>query len=505
MTMGIAMTLQDPPHRSTTESRSTHGDAALDAGTKTDSEYLGQLGYKQELKRALGLVSSFGIQFSAIAVASALFTTIGVGFGYFGPASFWSFVIGGAFQVFFVGIAIAELVSAYPLSGGVYQIVSRLTKKPWLGWQTGWWIVIAHIVSIPAIAVAIAPAVAGWFGVEFADPGEALPWVLGIIVAGTIVNIVHVRIATAVNNVGVICELVATVIVVVALIAVPHPTQPASILFDTAGTTDGGFILPLLLAFVLPAFIISAFDATGNAGEETKNASRTAPLGQLLANGAGWLFGSIFLFLLMISIPDVRAVMADSFPGKLILESAIGPVLSNIFEVLAIIALFACNCIIQLTGVRVLWSQARDGQLPGSTWLKKVNRWGVPVNATLVCFAIAIIFAVWSSALSVLTAMVALSWALAYTVAVFVGFWALMRKRVPARPFTTGRWWPLVFGVAALWSVVLCTAIVLTDPFAVGGGMVLVIAVGIAIYLLIPKSRRGKIQGITTPTSTVNK
>src|ERR1700728_1360823 len=114
----------------------TTDDTRLDSGRASDTEYLANLGYKQELNRALGLFSSFGIQFSAIAVGSSMFTTLIVGLAFFGPASFWSFAGGGFLQVFVVGLAIAELVSAYPLAGGVYQINNRITKRPWIGSQT---------------------------------------------------------------------------------------------------------------------------------------------------------------------------------------------------------------------------------------------------------------------------------------------------------------------------------------------------------------------------------
>ena len=50
-------------------------DAALDASSLSDTEYLAKLGYKQELKRDLGLFSCFGVQFSSIAVTSSMFTT----------------------------------------------------------------------------------------------------------------------------------------------------------------------------------------------------------------------------------------------------------------------------------------------------------------------------------------------------------------------------------------------------------------------------------------------
>src|SRR5262249_961413 len=80
-------------------------DDQIDKRKLSDSELLAKMGYKQELNRTLGLFSSFGVQFSLIAITSALFTTAVVGFGFFGPASFWSYLVGGFCQVFLVGLA----------------------------------------------------------------------------------------------------------------------------------------------------------------------------------------------------------------------------------------------------------------------------------------------------------------------------------------------------------------------------------------------------------------
>ena len=65
-------------------------DAALNSGAAGDAEYLRKLGYTQELDRALGGFSSFAVQFSSIAIGTAMYTTVVVGLGFFGPASFWS-------------------------------------------------------------------------------------------------------------------------------------------------------------------------------------------------------------------------------------------------------------------------------------------------------------------------------------------------------------------------------------------------------------------------------
>ena len=267
--------------------------------------YLEKLGYKQELSRTLGLFSAFGVQFTSIAIASGIFTTLIVGFGFFGPASFWSFLVGGALQVFTVGLAVAELVSAYPLAGGVYQITGRITGKPWLAWQTGWWLLIAHTVAVTACAVSIAPFIAGWFGVTFDSAAEALPWTLGLIVLATVINIAGVKVAAVLNNIGVVAECICVVGLIGVLLFFKHPTQPlASSATPAEPRPDGHWFVPFLFAMILPAYAISSFDATGNASEETKDAAKKAPLASVLANVSSYVVGIVMVGLLMLAIQD---------------------------------------------------------------------------------------------------------------------------------------------------------------------------------------------------------
>jgi amino acid transporter len=392
-----------------------------------------------------------------------------------------------------VGLAVAELVSAYPLAGGVYQITGRITGKPWLAWQTGWWLLIAHTVAVTTVAVSIAPFIAGWFGITISTPGQTLPWALGLIVLGTVINIAGVKVAAVLNNLGVIAEIVCVVGIIGALLFFKHPTQPLGFLSDSGGTaTNGHWFLPFLFAMILPAYAISSFDATGNASEETKDAAKKAPLASVLANISSYVVGIVMLGLLMLAIQDVPAIMHSALPVKDILDTAVGSGFANTIEAIAILALFAALVMLQLTGIRVLWSQARDGQIPAASWMRKVSAQRIPINATLTIFALSVLFALWSSLLSVLAAMTALAWALAYGVVVTVGIYALLRDKLPARPWKYGRLSPLIFVLAIAWSVLLCALLVWSDPTHVGLGMLLVIAAGAAIYMTIPKSRRGK-------------
>jgi amino acid transporter len=480
-------------------------DATLDASSLSDTEYLAKLGYKQELRRDLGLFSAFGVQFSSIAVTSSMFTTLVVGLVFFGPASFWSWVIGGTLQVFAVGLAVAELVSAYPLAGGVYQINNRILSQARsrlvrrfghpVSWQSGWWIVIAHTVSVAAVSWSMVPFVAEWFGVNNLSSAQSLWWAFGITILASVINLVGVRAAAYMNNVGVLAEVVGAVIIIVALLVVHHHTQPASILTNTAGTVvNHQWFRPFLFAFLLPAYIISSFDSTGNAAEETHNAARKAPQGVFLANAAAWVAGIVFIYLLFRAIPSVNEVMTSAVPVKVILDSAVGQQFTAVFQAIAIVALLATCTMLQLTGARVLWSQARDGHMPFASFLGKVSANRVPFNATIVAFVMTVIFLIAASfsatALAVLAALASLSWALAYGLVVSTGLYGLITSKLPHRPFSCGRFSLVVFVAAVLWSIVICTVLVWQNPRQVGGGMLGAIILGAIVYAFIPRSRR---------------
>jgi amino acid transporter len=471
-------------------------DAALDAGAADDVKYLEKLGYKQELNRLLGLFSAFAIQFSLVSVSAGMWSVFAVGMSFFGPAMFVAWVVGGAFQMV-VGLSLGELVSAYPLAGGVYQIAGRLSGRNAIAWQTGWWLIIAHTVACAALAVFIAPYIAGWFGASTADTPSLLLWVGGILLLATAINYIGVRTAAIVNNIGVVTELLTGAIVIIVLLVVPHATQPISFLWNSGGTVpaNGSPIQPFLFALLIPAFVISSFDSSGNAAEETVNAARNAPRGVIIANFLAFAIGTLLLALVLLAVQDLPAIMGSSTPLIDILKVSVGGTIAKAFEVLGVATLIVCIEMLQLTGARIIFAQARDGQLPASGLLRKLNREKIPANATILTFVIAMGLVVWAPLLGVLAAMTALAWAAAYGVVVFFGL--LYWKRLPDRPWSYGRWSPWIYGVSLVWSVVLSIALIWSDPGHMIYGFAGVIIIGIVLYLLVPASRRGRITGVT--------
>jgi amino acid transporter len=461
----------------------------------TDDVQLGQLGYRPELRRVLGLFSSFAVQFSLIAVTGSIFLLYGYGLGTGGPAFIWPFIVGGVFQVI-VGLSMAELVSAYPLAGGAYQI-ARKFGRPVLGWQMGWWLVIAHLAAMAANAVALAPYFASAMGISSIGKGQILLFSIGLIGFVTILNVVGVKVSAFANNVGVVCELVGISSVVIVLL-VKGLIRPASFLTSTGGVTAHGssYLVPFLFVLLMPAFIISSFDSTGNMAEEVRDASRKAPRGVVTANVSALLYATVAMIILTLSIQSLSAVTSSSIPLMAVLHERLGQVYPQIFEVVAITSLIVTTQILQLTAARILWSQARDNQLPAAGWFHRLSGRGrVPVNATLVTAVIALLLTLWSPFLTALAALTAIGWAAVYGLTVLAGIIAKRRGQVPDHPWKYGRAGAVFDVISVVWSAVLVGVLTYQSPREAGLGFLIVVVVGLVVYYLFLARRPQPAEG----------
>ncbi|XP_039848168.1 amino-acid permease BAT1 homolog isoform X3 [Panicum virgatum] len=107
-----------------------------------DDVKLRLLGYKPQLKRDLSVVSNFAVSFSIVSVVTGVTTLFGTGLQFGGPATMvYGWPVAGAFTLA-VGLAMAEICSAYPTSGGLYFWSARLCAHrrwgPFAAWLTGW-------------------------------------------------------------------------------------------------------------------------------------------------------------------------------------------------------------------------------------------------------------------------------------------------------------------------------------------------------------------------------
>src|SRR5437667_5983383 len=179
-----------------------------------DAADLAKFGYKQELKRTLGVFSSFAVAFSYISPSTGIFTLFFLAVTTIGGFMFWTWPVVALGQ-FIVALNFAELSSHYPVAGSVFQWTKYLAGKTY-AWFTGWMYIFAGILTVASVCatlpIALLPALNNMFGWHLNTAlGSTDQRVVALVtlVLITVLNIYGVRLVAIVNNTGVVFEILA--------------------------------------------------------------------------------------------------------------------------------------------------------------------------------------------------------------------------------------------------------------------------------------------------------
>ncbi|MEU3789815.1 amino acid permease [Streptomyces fructofermentans] len=360
-------------------------------GPTADSSLV-EFGYRQELHRSLGRYASFAAGFSFISVLTTVFQFFAFGYAFGGPAFFWAWPVVLVGQLL-VAACFAELAARYPISGAVYQWSSRLST-PAFGWFAGWIMVIGQIVVVAAAALAlqvVMPAIWSGFQLIGGDPaptsasGAANAALLGVVLLAltTFVNMIDNRVMSLVNRIGVTAEIIGAVLIAVLLFT--HSERSPGITFHTGTAAQSGLVGALLVGSFTAAYVMIGFDSAGEMSEETHRPRRTAPRTILTALGAAGLLGGLIVLGGLLAAPSLTDGRLGSEGLSYVLTSSLGDGVGRALLVDVVIAIAVATLAIQTSACRMLFSMARDGQLPFARRLAAVDRrTGMPGAPALV-------------------------------------------------------------------------------------------------------------------------
>jgi urea carboxylase system permease len=411
------------------------------APASRDEEDLARFGYKQELKRTLGGFSSFAVAFSYISPSTGIFALFFLGLTTIGGVFIWSWPIVAIGQLL-VALGFAELSSHYPVAGSVFQWTKYLAGKTY-SWFAGWIYLFAGILTVTAVCVtlplALIPAFnnMGW-NLANDHTNQRIIAIVTLCVI-TVMNIFGVRLVAIVNNTGVLFEILGMVVFAFVL-ALFHHHQSAGVIFHTGGTslTTGTF----LVAMFMSLFVIYGFDTAGTLAEETRDPRREAPKAIIGSIVGAFIIGGIFLYAMLLAIPNMGAAIKGGFGPANIIDANFGNAFSTVFLLVVAAAIFVCCLSIQTSTIRLCFGMARDDRLPGSRWLANVHpTLHTPIWSCLAIGLLAFIPMLQYAGAGIIaiaaTGMIYLSY--------FVGNIALMRARLngwprATAPFSLGRW-----------------------------------------------------------------
>ena len=117
----------------------------------------------------MGLWSNMALGFTYLSPLVGVYSLWAFSLSIGGPPAIWWIVIVGLGQLL-VALVFGEVVSQYPLAGGIYPWTRRLWNRRY-AWIVSWIYIWAVIVTITAVAEFGGGFVAALFGVE-ATPGR---------------------------------------------------------------------------------------------------------------------------------------------------------------------------------------------------------------------------------------------------------------------------------------------------------------------------------------------
>jgi amino acid transporter len=355
-----------------------------------DAARLQELGYQQELRRGMRIFDNVAMGFAAISPVVGLYAVVLVGMTVAGPAWVWVLPITLAGQCLLLAVY-SELASQYPIANGAYQWSRRLMGARY-GWFNGWVALCAYAVANTTIAYLGAPWALTLFEIE---PTPAAVVITGIVIVVfcSLAGAHGIDILKRAIKLGIAAEAVASVGVGLTLL-LAFREQDFSILSDTLGAealSNGSTGAAFLAAMAVGGWVFIGFDACVATAEETRDAARHVPRAVWIALLSVGSLVILNAFAATLAHPDPESVVAgeDLDPVTTAVVSSFGSWSTKPFAAVVLIGFLACGMAAQGLTARSIYSVARDGVLPGSRFLSKVNRYQTPSGALFVTTVIA--------------------------------------------------------------------------------------------------------------------
>ena len=359
--------------------------------TSEDEKRLHQLGYAQELLRAMGAFRNFAISFTIISILAGCLTSYYIAFQWGGPVAVtWGWLLVSAFTIL-VALSMAEIASTYPTAGGLYYWSSKLGNAGW-GWFTGWFNLIGLVGIIAAVGYGLAIFATSLLNLLWDYPNDIhhIFYVfVAVLIGATLVNVFDVRITSFINGVSAWWHVIGTVIIVLALVIVPDSHQSVSYAFTTTINNSGYsghgwgslvFWMVFAIGLTMSQYTITGYDASAHMAEETHKASRGAALGMIYAVVISVIAGFILLLALTMAIPDTKAVQEQfTYIVTWIWEESMSRRWAELLLFIVVFAQFYCLTACITSGSRMLFAFSRDRAVPGHQLWRKVSRHRVPV------------------------------------------------------------------------------------------------------------------------------
>jgi urea carboxylase system permease len=237
------------------------------------------------------------------------------------------------------------------------------------------------------------------------------------------------------------------------------------VVFETNGVQGNGpYVFPFLASMLMAAYVMYGFDSAAELSEETNDPRRTAPRAITRCMLLSAVGGGLLILATLMAAPDIKAPELSTQGIAWVVTAQLGDVVGKIALAIVAISIFSAALAISASATRVMFSMARDGQLPFATALAKVSpRTHTPILPGIVVGLLSIgVLLINLGQTSVFATVTSVSVVIVYLAYLFVTvplLWHRIRRNpahVPnAAYFTLGRWGLPVNIVAVVFGVFL--------------------------------------------------
>lgn len=449
-----------------------------------DDVLLMNMGYKPELERSMGFFEVFGISLSCMMVVTGIFAVFSNALYAGGVGMTWGWFIPGIF-VFCVCIALSELSSSMPTSGGMYWWTYRLSPhryKRVLSFFVGWANLLGLCGAICSIDFGFAsmlaslPAITDGYA---ADRYVTFGIFAGGLLTQVIVGSLSIKVVDWLQWYMVLANFVSVFVIVIALpvgaINKGQGLNSASYVFgDESRLTNWTYGWAYLVSWMPVIWTISTLDAGTHLSERAKNASRNIPWATTLATGFTWLIGFLVMSIFAATVKDRDfSRLQDTKYGTPIVQLLVDAL--NERWALGIMIWFTITqwvvgLDIVVVTAQLIFSFARDGGLPASHIWRKLSPNNIPVYGTCagatIGLALGLLTLIGAEAENAVFTIPVSSCGLAWLIPIFLAHFVTPKDEISPGPFYLGRICSKINGAIASVYLLFVVAVLANMPLS---------------------------------------
>ena len=309
------------------------------------------------LLRVLGAGSIIGIVVGTMIGSGIFIVPATVAAGVKAPLIMLAVWIVGGIACMFGALSLAELAAAFSETGGIY-VYLREAYGPLMGFLFGWaLLLVIDSGTIATLSLAFATKYLPHFFpmAPLVQKGAAVLFIL--VLVG--VNYIGVRRGAFLQNFLTVVKFIALAGIIVAVFLFARGDWRNLVTPGPSGL-GGDFVGQFGLALVAVLWAYKGFESsTYNAGE-TKNPSRTIPLGLIAGCGLVTLLYIVTNIAYLYAVPAAAMAKSDRIAADA-MNAAVGPLGASLVAFVILFSIMGAANGHILTGPRVYYAMAKDG------------------------------------------------------------------------------------------------------------------------------------------------